>query len=45
MPEDSIIGQIGKLYRRSRAIDLGKFSSAIWPIISKAVISRIIVAI
>ncbi len=55
-PEDDILEWIGGLYTRSRGMDLGTFSSAVWagawreqsskwPSMSKAFMSRVIVAI
>ncbi len=55
-PEDAILEWIGGLYTRSRGMDLGTFSSAVWagawreqsskwPSMSKAFMSRVIVAI
>ena len=55
-PEDGILEWIGGLYTRSRGMDLGAFSSTVWagawreqsskwPSMSKAFMSRVIVAI
>ncbi|KAK4129282.1 COG4-domain-containing protein [Parathielavia appendiculata] len=56
VPEDGIMDWIRELYARSRGMDLGTFSSAIWasawreqstkwPSMSKAFMSRVVVAI
>jgi hypothetical protein len=55
-PEGGILGWIRELYGRSRAMDLGNFNSAVWtsawreqsckwPAMSKAFMSRVVVAI
>ncbi|KAL2174718.1 COG4 transport protein-domain-containing protein [Thermothelomyces heterothallicus CBS 202.75] len=55
-PDDDIIDWLGELYARSRGMELGSFSSAVWasawreqsskwPNLSKAFMSRVVVAI